>query len=72
VNHKLKVIGTLDAATEFMHADPVLVGFSRAARHYSCSCVGMWHIIELTANEIGEAFHVRTLEFTATSAGRLM
>lgn len=72
VNHKLRVIGTLDAATEFMHADPVLIGFSRAARHYSCSCVGMWHIIELTANEIGEAFHIRTLEFTATSAGRLM
>lgn len=72
VNHKLRVIASNDASTEFMHADPTLVGFSRAARHYSCSCVGIWHIIELRANELGEAFYLKTLELTATSAGRLM
>jgi len=72
VNHKLRVIATNDGITEYQHADPALVGFSRAARHYSCSCVGIWHIIELRANELGEAFHLRTLELTATSAGRLM
>lgn len=72
VNHKLTDIGTNDGVTEFQRFTPTLAGFSRAARHYSGGAVGIWHIIELRANEVGEAFHLKTLEITATSAGRLM
>jgi len=72
VNHKLRLIASNDGTTEFMSAEPELVGFSRSARHYACSVVGIWHIVELSAIEVGEAFHLRTLELTGVSAGRLM
>lgn len=72
VNHTLRIIGTLDGRTEFMSAEPELVGFVRGARYYACGVVGLWHIIELTAVEVGESFHPVTFEMTATTAGRLL
>lgn len=73
VNHGLMVIPTVDGISVFNGiVEPMLVGFSRGGRHFSLSAVGLWHIIELTANDVGEAFHLRTLEITATSAGRLL
>jgi hypothetical protein len=72
VNHGLKVIGTLDGVTEFLSVIPDIVGFTPGARYYSCSCVGVWHIFELTAEAVGEAFHLFTFKVTAVSAGRLV
>ncbi len=73
VNHSLTLIPTIDGVSIFgAPVMPSLVGFSKGARHYSCSSVGIWHIIEIGAMEVGEAFHLRTLELTATSAGRLL
>ena len=73
VNHGLTVIPTVDGVEVFGGpVVPSLVGFSKGARHYSLSAVGIWHIIEVSAREVGEAFHLRTLEITGTSAGRLL
>lgn len=73
VNHGLTLYPTVDGITVFGEpVTPSLVGFSKGARHYSCSAVGIWHIIEVSAREVGEAFHLRTLEITGTSAGRLL
>lgn len=72
VNHKLKVIGTLDGVTEFTSASPYEVSFSQGARYYACSVVGVWHMIEVDALDVGESFHLRTCEITAVDAGRLL
>lgn len=73
VNHKLTIFPTNDGVTLFGGAVvPDLVGFTKGARHFSCSAVGIWHVIEVRANAVGEAFHLRTLELTGTSAGRLL
>ena len=72
VNHKMRIIGTLDGRTQFAAETPQLTGFTRDIRHYSCSVTGVWHMIELVANEIGEAFHPMTFEFTSIPAGRLL
>lgn len=71
VNHGMRLIGTFDGKTEFSAVTPDLTRFSKAARHYSCVCVGVWHILEITAVEIGDAFHLRAFELTASYAGRL-
>lgn len=72
VNHKLRIIGTLDGRTEYCSEVPSLTGFTRDVRYYSCSVPGIWHIVELRAEEIGEAFHPVTFEFTSIRAGKLL
>lgn len=72
VNHQLRVIGSIDATTEFVSAVPDLVGFAKGARYYSCSVSGIWNILEFSAQEIGESFHLKTLELTIVPAGRLL
>lgn len=71
VNHGLKIIGTLDGREEFMSQEPTLVSFNSAGRHFACSVTGVWHIIEITATNPGEAFHLRAFELNAVDAGRL-
>ena len=71
VNHGLRIIGTLDGISESDSTVPSVVGTKKGARYYTCSCVGVWHIVELEAVEVGEFFHVRTLELTGIDAGRL-
>lgn len=71
VNHQMRLIGTVDGETAFDLADPKLVGFAKGVRYYACSVVGVWHILEMSAINIGESFQPSTIEFTATSAGRL-
>lgn len=71
VNHGLRIISTIDGRSLFQSAVPELVQVAEGARHYSCSTVGIWHILELTAESPGEAFHLQAFELTATSAGRL-
>lgn len=73
-NHGIRVIPTIDGRRPW--ADPTvvtdgLIRYDRAAREYSCSAVGMFHILELSAVTAGEAFHVRVLELTVMDAGRL-
>jgi len=71
-NHGIRIIPTIDGRRPW--ADPVipdLIRYDRAAREYSCSAVGMFHIIELSAVDAGEAFHVRALELSVIDAGRL-
>lgn len=71
VDHKLRVIGTVDGHQVFMDQVPSLVSFNRAGRFFSCSVVGIWMIVELSAIDIGEAYHVKVLELTAQDAGAL-
>jgi hypothetical protein len=71
-NHGIRIIPTIDGRRPWV--DPVipeLVSFERASREYSCSAVGLFHIFELNALNVGEAFHVRTLELTVTDAGKI-
>lgn len=70
VNHKLTIVSTLDGVNEFQRSEPELIQFLRGARYFTCSTVGMWHIVEIRATDVGEAFHVKTLEFTVAPAGR--
>jgi hypothetical protein len=71
VNHGLRVIGTNDGVSTWQETNPIMYRYDRAVREFAGSCIGIWHIIELSAVEIGEAFHVRFLELTAIDGGRL-
>jgi hypothetical protein len=71
VNHGIRIVSTIDGKTLFQETIPEEVQFAEGMRHYACSTVGIWHILELTALEPGEAFHLRAFELTATAAGRL-
>jgi len=71
VNHKLRLIGTIDGISTFTSCVPELVTFTKGARYYACSSTGIWHIIEIEANEPGESFHVKSFEFGAINAGRM-
>ena len=71
INHRLKLISTNDGVTVFDSLVPDLVTELTGARYFSCSLVGVWHIVELSAVDPGESFKVNTLEFTVIDAGRL-
>lgn len=71
VNHKIRLISTIDGRSLYQEAIPQMVQFTEAARHYSCSTVGVWHILEISADSPGEAFCLRAFELTATDAGLL-
>jgi len=71
VNHKLRIIGTLDGLSAFTQEEPTLVAFTKAGRYYSCSVIGLWHMMELRAEDVGESFHLMTFDITAVPAGRL-
>lgn len=71
VNHKLRIIGTMDGVSLFMDQVPELTRFDRGARHFSCSVPGIWHIVEIKADEVGEAYHIQSLELNAIDAGVL-
>lgn len=71
-NHGIRVIPTIDGRRPWVDpVTPELIEFDRASRQFSCSAVGLFHIIELSALEPGEAFHVRALEMTVIDGGRL-
>lgn len=72
VNHNLRLIGTIDGNTPFDISTPILDTFIQGARYYTGGSIGLWHIIELSAVEVGESLHPRTVEITATYAGKLM
>jgi hypothetical protein len=71
VNHGIRIIGTNDGVSVWQQTNPIMFRYDRAVREFAGSCMGIWHIIELSATEIGEAFHVRFLELTAIDGGRL-
>lgn len=71
VNHRIRVLSTLDGRQMFQSAEPSLVQFAKGIRHFSCSSVGIWHILEIYAEEPGEAYHVRFAALNAADAGRL-
>src|SRR3546814_10938836 len=69
VNHNLSIIGTLDGQTVFIQEEPKLTLFKKAARYYACSVPGFWHILDMSATEVGQAIHLRDFELTASYAG---
>src|SRR3546814_8984042 len=71
VNHNLSIIGTLDGQTVFIQEEPKLTLFKKAARYYACSVPGVWHILDMSATEVGQAIHLRDFELTASYAGRV-
>ena len=72
VNHGLRVMGTVDGRTIFDEAVPDLVRFDRSSRNYACHVTGLWHILELTAMNVGESFHIKHVRFTVSDGGRLL
>ena len=72
INHTFEVVGTIDGESEFQRVEPELSQYEKAARFYVMTVAGIWHIVEIGAEAIGEAFHLKTLEFTGTSGGRLL
>lgn len=71
INHGIRVISTIDGKNAWQDTVPQMVQFEEAVRHYACSTVGIWHILELTALNPGEAFHLQAFELNAVDAGRL-
>lgn len=71
VNHNLRVISTIDGRSLFNSDTPIMVEFTEAARHFSCSTAGIWHILEVSADSPGQAFHLRAFELNAIDAGRV-
>jgi hypothetical protein len=71
VNHKVRVVGSMDGVTAFMEEEPTLVTFQQGIRNYSMSVNGIWFILELRAEDIGESFHCKVFELTAIPAGSL-
>jgi hypothetical protein len=72
IDHGLRVLSSVDGSTYWAAVAPDVAGVSDGVRYYTCAVVGVYHTIELTAIEVGHAIHLRNLELTATSAGRLM
>lgn len=71
INHKLRIIGTMDGQSLFDETIPELERFDAAGRYFSCSVIGQWVIIEVSAIDVGEAYHVRVIELTAVDGGKL-
>lgn len=71
INHGLKVIGTKDGKTEFLSQVPELTSADANGRHFSCSVTGLWHVLQLSATQVGEYFHIRAAELNAVDAGSL-
>lgn len=71
VNHQTRVIGTQDGRSAFVTRTPTLASFNEAGRHFTCSVPGVWHILELEAAEVGEAFHLRNFQLNAIDGGRI-
>lgn len=69
VNFNLRVISTVDGRATYQEAVPELSVFKEGVRHYTCSTVGIWHILEASADSAGEAFHLRAIELNAVDAG---
>lgn len=72
VNHTIQIVGTVDGDTDYVRETPTLATFNRAMRTYACNVPGIWHIIEIGAESVGEAYHLKTFELTATNGGRYL
>lgn len=71
VTHGLRLIGSVDGLTAWQSEVPTPTGFAEGARYYACSVIGIWHLVRIGAETIGDAYHVRTVGLNATYAGRL-
>ncbi len=71
--YQTQVRGTVDGYTTWENQleVPTLVAQQDRTRFMSCNVTGMHHLVKITADEIGESFHVKTLELNAILAGRL-
>jgi hypothetical protein len=71
-NHGIRIIPTIDGRSAWNDPDSRsdYVSVERLG-NIRVQRVGLWNILELNAINVGEAFHVRTLEITALDAGRL-
>ena len=71
VGYSLTVIGTNDGATVYDSNVPELQSIEGKTKYYSCSVVGVWHIIEMKADEIEDRFHLKSIRGQLTYAGKL-
>src|SRR3546814_7574590 len=58
----------LDGQTVFIQEEPKLTLFKKDARYYACSVPGVWHILDMSATEVGQAIHLRDFVLTASYA----
>lgn len=68
----LNVIGTLDGTNEYMSQIGILSQLTISGKYYACSVTGVWHILEVSAMDVGESYHIKGCELTAASAGRYL
>lgn len=71
VSHSVDVHGSIDGVTAWQSQPGVPAGFVEGARYYTCSVIGIWHVIRIGAETQGDAYHLRTCGLVATYAGRL-
>ena len=71
VNCALRIISSNDGKTEFASAIPQLTKFHQGNRHYAVSVVGIFFILELECQAVGDAFHLQQFELTVIPAGQL-
>lgn len=72
VSYGLTIHSTMDGVDSFMSVVPDLVDQRRHMSYYACSAVGIWHMLEVTATQPNESYHVKSFQLTATSAGKLL
>ncbi len=71
VNFDFTAIGTIDGQTQFSAVTPKFQQVEPAVRFYWGQVIGLWNIIELAANTVGQFYHLRQIEVNGIPAGRL-
>lgn len=71
VNHQIRIVGTKDGRSSYVTQTPKLASVNEASRHFTCSVPGVWHILEIEAAAVGEAFHLRSFQLNAVDGGRV-
>lgn len=72
ISYGLRLFGTVDGRTTFTEEVPATVLTQAGITYYACAVTGLWHLLEVTATEPGDRFHLRAFELTAAYAGKLM
>lgn len=74
VNYDLNLIATLDAETPIEDYTPVVTKLhsSTATDFYACETMGLYHLINVSALEVTQNFHIKTLDLSFNIGGRLL
>lgn len=71
VEYNISVIATNDGENIFNIATPVLAYDENGVEYYTLDLSGIFHIVEISATDVNQSFHLRFLEVSGNVAGRL-